>query len=76
MNHLSNIIFMIRKASNFLEKILHVVTILAKTLKIFIFTFFIFNSSFFRNIFQFDILLERGFLETPNLLNFFKYSKS
>ena len=76
MNHLSNIIFMIRKASNFLEKILHVVTILVKTLKTFIFTFFIFNSSFFRNIFQFDILLERGFLETPNLLNFFKYSKS
>ena len=51
------------------------VAILRKRLKISIFIFFNFNSTFSQNIFHSNILLGRGLRMIPNLLNSFKSSK-
>ena len=52
------------------------VAYLYKKLKIFIFIFSNFGSSFFENDFHGNIPLSHGILTIPNLLNYFKCSKS
>ena len=75
MNQNKNNIFMIRKDWSFWVKNVHFVAELDKKLKILIFIFLKFSSFFSQNIFDFNILLGRGFSTAPNLLKFFKFSK-
>ena len=54
-----------RKGFKFFDQILQAAAILDKELKIFILNFFIFNSSFSQNIFQFNITFNCGFATIP-----------
>ena len=69
------LIFNFSKFQNFYNQILQAIAILDKTLKIFIFQLFNFNSSFFFNILHFNVPLGRGRPAIPNLLIFLKNIK-
>ena len=60
---------MVKKDGSFCDQNLQFAVILHKELKIFIFIFFNFDSSFFQDIFRCNILLGRGFPAIPGFLN-------
>ena len=72
---IKNCIFMIRKDGSFCDQNFQFVAILHKKFKIFIFIFFSFNSSFFRNIFHCNIPLGREFPPMPDLFSSFNVKK-